>query len=62
MATQSALSPAADVLRPRGLEQHKRLNKLFRAGDWGVFDSLVREHLSGTRDSYAASLKALALG
>ena len=57
-ALRTHLSAAVDVLHPQGLEQHKRLLKLFRSGDWANFESLMCEHVIGTRDSYVANLKA----
>ena len=57
-ALRTHLSAASDVLQPRGFEQHKRLLELFRAGDFKGFGALMREHVTGTRDSYVASLKA----
>lgn len=55
------LSAPADVLHPRGLEQHKRLLELFRAGDFAAFETLMREHVLGTRDSYQAALRSRAV-
>jgi DNA-binding GntR family transcriptional regulator len=52
------LSAPADVLQPRGFEQHKQLLEFFGAGEFGSFDALMREHVLGTRDNYVASLKA----
>jgi DNA-binding GntR family transcriptional regulator len=57
-ALRTHLSAPADVLQPRGLEQHKRLLDYFSAGEFGSFDALMREHVLGTRDNYVASLKA----
>ena len=57
-ALRTHLSAPADVLHPRGLEQHKRLLELFDAGDFAAFDKLMRTHVIGTRDSYLTSLKA----
>lgn len=57
-ALRTHLSAPADVLQPRGYEQHVKLLELFRAGDFKAFDALMRAHVSGTRDSYVASLKS----
>lgn len=57
-ALRTHLSAPADVLHPRGLEQHKRLLEMFGAGDFRAFEALMREHVNGTRDNYVASLKA----
>ena len=59
-ALRTHLSAASDVLKSRGFEQHKRLLELFRAGDFKAFGALMREHATGTRDSYVAGLKARA--
>lgn len=59
-ALRTHLSASADVLHPRGLEQHKQLLQLFREGDFAAFDTLMREHVLGTRASYVANLKARA--
>ena len=59
-ALRTHLSAPGDVLHANGFEQHKRLLELFRAGDFKGFEQLMREHVSGTRDSYAANLKARA--
>lgn len=61
-ALRTHLSAPADVLQPRGLEQHKRLLEFFGAGDFASFDVLMREHVLGTRDNYVASLKARRAG
>ena len=52
------LSAPADVLHARGFEQHSGLLELFRAGDFAGFEALMRTHVTGTRDSYVASLQA----
>lgn len=57
-ALRTHLSAPADVLHPRGLDQHKRLLALFSAGDFAAFDALMREHVIGTRDNYVNNLKA----
>jgi DNA-binding GntR family transcriptional regulator len=57
-ALRTHLSAPADVLQPRGFEQHKRLLDLFSAGDFKTFEALMREHVRGTRDNYLANLKA----
>jgi DNA-binding GntR family transcriptional regulator len=57
-ALRTHLSAGTDVLNPRGYEQHKRLLELFEAGDFKAFETLMREHVMGTRDSYVASLQA----
>jgi DNA-binding GntR family transcriptional regulator len=57
-ALRTHLSAATDVLNPVGLEQHKRLLDLFSQGDFKAFDSLMREHVNGTRKSYVTVLKA----
>lgn len=56
-ALRTHLSAAADVLHPRGLEQHNRLLALFSVGDFAAFESLMCEHVIGTRDNYVAYLK-----
>jgi DNA-binding GntR family transcriptional regulator len=61
-ALRTHLSAPADVLRPRGHEQHQRLLALFKAGDFGAFEALMREHVTGTRDNYVASLAARGQG
>lgn len=58
-ALRTHLSAPGDVLHPRGLEQHKLLLALFDAGDLPAFEALMREHVSGTRDSYLSRLKAM---
>jgi DNA-binding GntR family transcriptional regulator len=60
-ALRTHLSAPADVLHPRGLEQHKQLLALFEVGDFVAFEVLMREHVRGTRDSYVINLKARAL-
>jgi DNA-binding GntR family transcriptional regulator len=57
-ALRTHLSAPADVLQPRGYEQHKRLLEFFAAGDFKAFEALMREHVLGTRDNYVANLKA----
>ena len=57
-ALRTHLSAPADVLHPRGIEQHKQLLDLFGAGDFRAFEVLMREHVNGTRDNYVANLKA----
>jgi DNA-binding GntR family transcriptional regulator len=57
-ALRTHLSAPADVLHPRGHEQHRRLMEYFSAGDFKSFETLMREHVLGTRDNYVASLKA----
>jgi DNA-binding GntR family transcriptional regulator len=54
------LSAPADVLHPRGFEQHCRLLAHFRAGDFAAFGAEMRVHVTGTRDNYVRGLKALA--
>ena len=54
------LSAPADVLHPRGFEQHSGLLELFRAGDFKAFEALMRNHVTGTRDNYVNSLKGRA--
>jgi DNA-binding GntR family transcriptional regulator len=56
-ALRTHLSAPADVLRSTGHEQHKRLLALFRQGDFVQFGALMREHVTGTRDAYVASLQ-----
>jgi DNA-binding GntR family transcriptional regulator len=56
------LSAPADVLHTRGFEQHSRLLKLFRAGDFAAFEALMRKHVTGTRDNYVSSLKSRMTG
>jgi DNA-binding GntR family transcriptional regulator len=51
------LSAPADVLQPRGFEQHSALLTHFGAGDFTAFDALMRLHVTGTRDSYLRSLQ-----
>ncbi len=55
-ALRTHLSAPADVLRATGYEQHQRLLALFRNGDFAQFQSLMHEHVTGTRDAYVASL------
>lgn len=52
------LSAPADVLHSDGFAQHTRLLELFAAGDFVAFEALMREHVTGSRDNYVASLKA----
>jgi DNA-binding GntR family transcriptional regulator len=59
-ALRTHLSAPGDVLHATGFEQHRRLLELFRAGDFGAYEQLMREHVAGTRTSYVASLKARA--
>ncbi len=59
-ALRTHLSAPADVLRPAGHEQHKQLLGLFRDGHLRAFEMLMREHVTGTRDAYVASLEARA--
>lgn len=54
------LSAPADVLRAAGFEQHSKLLALFRAGEFAEFEALMRTHVTGTRNSYVASLKSRA--
>jgi DNA-binding GntR family transcriptional regulator len=54
------LSAPADVLRAAGFEQHSQLLALFRAGEFAEFEALMRTHVTGTRNSYVASLKSRA--
>jgi DNA-binding GntR family transcriptional regulator len=51
------LSAPADVLRSDGFEQHQGLLALFQSGDFAAFEPLMRQHVTGTRDSYVASLE-----
>ena len=57
-ALRTHLSAPSDVLHPRGMEQHKHLLVLFRDGEFAAFEALMREHVSGTRESYVTNLKA----
>lgn len=57
-ALRTHLSAPADVLRPAGHEQHKKLLEHFKAGDFGAFEALMHEHVTGTRKAYVASLEA----
>ncbi|MBT2322985.1 GntR family transcriptional regulator [Variovorax paradoxus] len=59
-ALRTHLSAPADVLHADGFEQHSKLLALFRAGDFVGFEELMRTHVTGTRNSYVARLKALA--
>lgn len=52
------LSAPADVLHPRGFEQHSSLLSLFESGDFARFRALMQLHVTGTRDSYVQRLKA----
>jgi DNA-binding GntR family transcriptional regulator len=61
-ALRTHLSAPADVLQPRGYEQHRQLLEHFRAGDFEAFDALMRAHVIGTRDTYVASLKSRGAG
>lgn len=56
-ALRTHLSAPADVIEPRGFEQHTRLQALFAAGDFKGFGALMREHVMATRDMYVARLK-----
>lgn len=56
------LSAPADVLHPRGFEQHSQLLALFDAGNFSDFEALMRLHVTGTRDSYVRSLNARSPG
>ncbi len=60
-ALRTHLSAPADVLRPAGYEQHKRMLELFKEGNLRAFEVLMREHVTGTRDAYVANLKARTL-
>lgn len=57
-ALRTHLSAPADVLHTAGFRQHSELLALFRAGDFAAFENLMRTHVTGTRNSYVASLKA----
>ncbi|CAN7252584.1 MULTISPECIES: GntR family transcriptional regulator [unclassified Variovorax] len=59
-ALRTHLSAPADVLHTAGFEQHSNLLALFRAGDFAAFEALMRAHVTGTRNSYVANLKARA--
>lgn len=59
-ALRTHLSAPADVLHAAGFEQHSKLLVLFRAGDFAAFEALMRAHVTGTRNSYVASLKSRA--
>jgi DNA-binding GntR family transcriptional regulator len=59
-ALRTHLSAPADVLHAAGFEQHSKLLALFRAGDFAAFEALMRAHVTGTRNSYVASLKSRA--
>ncbi|MEK8052878.1 GntR family transcriptional regulator [Ideonella sp. DXS22W] len=52
------LSAPADVLHPRGFEQHSQLLALFERGEFGAFRTLMHAHVTGTRDAYVNRLKA----
>ena len=51
------LSAPADVLHPRGFEQHSALLALFERADFAGFRSLMQLHVTGTRDTYVDRLK-----
>lgn len=51
------LSAPADVLHPRGFEQHTQLLSMFEAGDFEGFRALMQAHVTGTRDNYVNRLK-----
>jgi DNA-binding GntR family transcriptional regulator len=51
------LSAPADVLHPRGFQQHSKMLKLFSEGDFDAFEKLMKVHVTGTRDNYLRSLK-----
>jgi len=53
------LSAPMDVLNAAGFEQHSRLLALFSAGDFQGFETLMRAHVTGTRDNYTRILKQL---
>jgi DNA-binding GntR family transcriptional regulator len=57
-ALRTHLSAPADVLDSAGFEQHSNLLALFRDGDFAAFEALMRAHVTGTRNSYVANLKA----
>jgi DNA-binding GntR family transcriptional regulator len=59
-ALRTHLSAPADVLHARGFEQHTELFELFRAGDFAAFGTLMRQHVTGTRDNYVNNLKGRA--
>jgi len=59
-ALRTHLSAPADVLHAAGFEQHSRLLALFRAGEFAAFETLMCNHVTGTRNSYVASLKSRA--
>ena len=52
------LSAPSDVLHTNGFAQHSQLLALFKAGDFAAFEALMREHVTGTRDNYVASLRS----
>jgi DNA-binding GntR family transcriptional regulator len=55
------LSAPGDVAHSSGFEQHSQLLTLFLAGNFPAFEALMRLHVTGTRDNYTTTLKALVL-
>ena len=51
------LSAPSDVLSRGGFEQHSALLAHFAAGEFEAFEKLMREHVTGTRDSYLGGLE-----
>lgn len=56
------LSAPADVLSRSGFEQHSTLLEHFATGDFAAFEGLMRQHVTGTRDSYVSGLSRGAQG
>lgn len=53
------LSAPADVLHPRGFEQHSDLLSFFSDGNFTKFERLMKTHVMGTRDNYVRSLGSI---
>lgn len=51
------LSAPADVLHPKGFDQHSTLLKHFSEGNFEAFEKLMKVHVTGTRDNYLRTLK-----
>lgn len=51
------LSAPADVLHPKGFDQHSALLQHFSEGNFEAFEKLMKVHVTGTRDNYLRTLK-----
>jgi len=61
-ALRTHLSAPTDVLNNAGFEQHSQLLALFSSGNLSGFETLMRHHVTGTRDNYVRSLNNLTAG